>query len=259
MAAKYVKRIKSVINDVQYMSDIHLEYRRATVSIPVISRNLVLAGDIGNPFKDNYREFLIKCSNEYDHTFIIPGNHEYWGCNMDRTDDQMDKVVNRFSNIYSLKNEVVEAENITFIGCTLWSRILKEPNNRRGDEHNITINNANITWNDLNRLHSNDLQWLTSVLQSYDNKSTVVVTHHIPTYKMLHPYYDVPRYKNDHDRYYTDLEHLIKPPIKAWIAGHSHCVMGTTLNGVSIRINAVGYPAENERLSDKARSIRLKT
>jgi predicted phosphohydrolase len=241
------------------MSDIHLEYRRALVDIPVISKNLVLAGDIGDPFKDNYREFLVKCSDDYEDTFIIPGNHEYWGSDMDRTDDQIDLVVNRFNNVHLLKNAVVEADNITFIGCTLWSKILKEPVNRRGDEHNIMIDGRNVTWNDLNRLHSDDVQWLTTALQKYNSKRTVVVTHHIPTYKLLHPYYDVPKYKNDHDRFYTDLEHLIKPPIKVWIAGHSHCVMGIELNGVSLQINSVGYPTENEHLSDKARSISLKT
>jgi len=261
MATKYIKRIRTIIHDVQYMSDIHLEYRNASVKMPIVSKNLVLAGDIGNPFKDNYREFLIKCSNEYNHTFIVPGNHEYWGSNMDKTDDQIDKILSKFDNVYSLKNTIVEADNVAFIGCTLWSRIFKEPVNRRGDEYNIMIDGKNITWNDLNHLHYDDVIWLTDALQTYNSKDIVVVTHHIPTYKLLHPKYDVPRYKNDLDRYYTDLEHLIKPPVITWIAGHSHCTMEIELNGVGLRINSIGYPTENEHLylPDKVKFVVLKT
>ena len=255
-----VKRIRTIVKNVQYLSDIHLEYRKAFVDVPILSKNLVLAGDIGNPFKDNYKEFLIKCSNEYENTFVIPGNHEYWGSNMDKTDDKMNEMIRKFNNVHSLKNAIIETENITFVGCTLWSRILKEPVHRKGDEHNIKINNKNVNWHDLNRVHSYDLHWLTNMLQNHTIRPIVVVTHHIPTYKLLHPKYNVDQYKDNLDRYYTDLEHLIKPPIVAWICGHSHCTMNMELNGVHLYLNAIGYPNEKEAtyLRDKAKVINFK-
>lgn len=261
MAFVGVKRIHSTIKNVQYMSDIHLEYRTGNVPfIPVVSNSLVLAGDIGNPFKYNYKEFLVKCSNEYENTFVLPGNHEYWGNDIRKTDDQIESLLNRLNNVHSLKNAVVEANNVTFIGCTLWSNILKEPLVRRGDEQNISLNGSLVNWVILNELHFSDVSWLKSTLQARDARDTrpvIVVTHYLPTYKLLHPYYNTPRYQNDLDRYYTNLEHLIKPPIKAWIGGHSHCVMEIELNGVGLRVNAIGYPGKTERKEGLAKSIQL--
>ena len=255
------KQLKSFIRNFQYMSDIHLEYRDGLFDIPIISKNLILAGDIGNPFKTNYYDFLLSCSYKYEYTFVVLGNHEYWGSNMSKTHEQVNIIFSKFKNVFLLDNSIVETDNFVFMGCTLWSKILNEPLNIQGDEYNITIDDKNITWNDLNRLHNEDVNWLTNALGMYNEKNIVVITHHVPTYKLVHPYYDIPKFKKYSDRFYTNLEHLIKPPVSTWICGHSHCNMNIEINDVNLHINAIGYPSENEKkyLNDKLRIVKLKS
>lgn len=67
-----------------YISDVHTEFRKAHNSIlhlgPSVCDVLVLAGDIGNPFKldNSYKYFLENCTNYAKHTIVIAGNHEFY-------------------------------------------------------------------------------------------------------------------------------------------------------------------------------------
>lgn len=67
-----------------YISDVHTELRKTQESITYIGPNkcdvLVLAGDIGNPFKqdNSYRRFLEACTEKAKHTLVVAGNHEYY-------------------------------------------------------------------------------------------------------------------------------------------------------------------------------------
>ena len=213
-----------------------------------------MAGDIGNPYGSIYRDYIYKCSTEYEHTFIIPGNHEYWGNNIDETNYKMDQIINRFDNVYSLRNKIVVADNVNFIGCTLWSH-LKEDSKQI---QNISLNNRYLDRNGLNKLHFSDVKWLFNRLNS-TNIDTVVVTHHLPTFKLIHGKFKKDKYKEYYDRFYTDLEYLIKPPVKVWIGGHSHCTMRISLNGVDLRINSYGYPNQFEKyyLKHKVKRVDL--
>lgn len=62
----------------QYISDIHLERKPAYPRIPIVSNNIALLGDIGNPFTDMYFEFMKYVSDRADRVFLVPGNHEFW-------------------------------------------------------------------------------------------------------------------------------------------------------------------------------------
>ena len=124
--------IKSMKQIFQYYSDLHLEHHN---SFPIIKKiqtdypeNLILAGDIGSPFTDNYWNFLKEESKQFDKIFLICGNHEYYGS----TIDQMNKYISRqlrlskLSNVYFLNNDVFEIGDIKIIGTTLWSEIPKK-------------------------------------------------------------------------------------------------------------------------------------
>jgi len=60
----------------QFSSDIHLErgYKRDIIPIKPY---LVLAGDIGYPNQDSYKQFLLGMSHKFDKVFVISGNHEF--------------------------------------------------------------------------------------------------------------------------------------------------------------------------------------
>ena len=74
---------------IQILSDLHIEHFRSlddfnscyhkefgtNLCEKVYGEILVLAGDIGNPFKDGMKDFLKYCSKNYKHVMIVAGNH----------------------------------------------------------------------------------------------------------------------------------------------------------------------------------------
>jgi predicted phosphodiesterase len=62
----------------QYLSDIHLEFRKAPIAINKQCENLVLCGDIGHPNTYIYNSFLTQCAKTFTNVFVVFGNHEYY-------------------------------------------------------------------------------------------------------------------------------------------------------------------------------------
>ena len=65
------------ISLIQYVSDLHLEKKINNRSIIAKKPYLILAGDIGYPFQNNYKNFLLHMSYIFNKVFLIAGNHEY--------------------------------------------------------------------------------------------------------------------------------------------------------------------------------------
>jgi predicted phosphodiesterase len=66
-------------------SDLHLEFYKYInlsdffdISSINESITLILAGDIGYPYHNNYETFLSECSKLFKHIILIAGNHEYY-------------------------------------------------------------------------------------------------------------------------------------------------------------------------------------
>jgi len=69
----------------RYFSDLHLEFiPREKISTfiekiaPGFDDICILAGDIGNPYQENYNIFMNFISENFKKTFVIAGNHEYY-------------------------------------------------------------------------------------------------------------------------------------------------------------------------------------
>ena len=90
----------------QLISDIHLEKRKyknnTILEHSVKANNLILAGDIGNPLKSNYKEYLKYCSDQHQKVFLITGNHEYWHNSIEETDKLIQQICSPYKNIYFL-------------------------------------------------------------------------------------------------------------------------------------------------------------
>jgi predicted phosphohydrolase len=241
------------LSTLQYISDIHLEYLTGFPKIPVKGESLALLGDIGNPFKDNYKEFLKYTSNNWDSVLLLTGNHEYWNLqkdkyNMDDVDNKIRDIITRFPNVTFLNNNKYEFLNYTILGTTLWSSINKisskhSPVNSRhtfkkmGDDLYISPENTISC-------HNNAVKWLEKEIKSNDkhnNKKIIVLSHHLPSYKLIIDKYRKDRYLAYHDRFASHLDYLMQDPVKAWLCGHSHSVNEISINGVYCAINAYGY------------------
>lgn len=239
---------RSFSSKIQYISDIHLEYRDKLPIFPQVANNLALLGDIGNPFKKNYVEFLKYASNNWDKVFLLSGNHEYWQYNYNHNDvdNKIRDITRQFNNIFFLNNDKYDLENYTILGSTLWTKINKKPLMIMGDDLYVRSNNKLITFDELNNMHDISQKWLSDNISKSD-KPLLVLTHHLPSYELIIPKYKTGFFSPYQDRFASDLNHLIKDPVKYWLCGHSHCNIQIKINNINCGINAYGYTKDSNK------------
>jgi predicted MPP superfamily phosphohydrolase len=115
---------------IRYLSDLHLELIKPQDLIKIISKLYpnpnkeeicVLAGDIGNPYKSNYDNFMKHVSSIFVKTFVITGNHEYYNNNktIEETNIFLENYFKQFKNISFLNNSHEYYNSHYFIGTTL--------------------------------------------------------------------------------------------------------------------------------------------
>jgi predicted MPP superfamily phosphohydrolase len=99
--------------NLRYLSDLHLEFIKPNKienfirKIPSgINEICILAGDIGNPYQQNYDIFMKFISKNFKKTFCISGNHEYYNKMkiIDETNEYMKDYFQQFDNISFLNN-----------------------------------------------------------------------------------------------------------------------------------------------------------
>jgi hypothetical protein len=89
------------------------------------------------------------------------------------------------------------------------------------------------------RLFDRNAAWLAAELARPFDGPTVVITHHAPSPRSVHP-----RFAGSplNAAFVSDLEHLIDPAhVKLWIHGHTHDSFDYTVNGVRVVCNPRGY------------------
>ena len=128
---------------IQYASDLHMEYPAnrdfvAAGCLTVAGDVLVLAGDIAYLEEtDKFNDFWDWCAQNYRHTFIVPGNHEYYAWS-DLNDYHPVKKMLR-DNVGYYNNVVETFDGVDFIFSTLWSEIAPEAFERFGGESCMKI------------------------------------------------------------------------------------------------------------------------
>jgi predicted phosphodiesterase len=235
---------------IQYISDIHLEHYNKLPKIKPIGDILILAGDIGYPFSSIYKDFLIHMNKIFKKVFLITGNHEFYSCGknegkiMEEIDDYIKSIIfdNNLNNISYLDNSYEDYEGIRFCGTTLWTQITNT---------NYLINDFKIikdmTIDLRNELFTNSCEFIDDTI----NKSTipiVMITHHIPSHKLIHSIFQTDEYKNYNQCYASNCETFFKEPIKIWIYGHTHKESNIEINNIKFLCNPRGYPNENKQI-----------
>ena len=246
-----------------YISDIHLEKSSWNNSYPKIApdmldsiedvHGLALLGDIGNPTHKNYIQFLSYCSDMFKNVYLLSGNHEYYIKNIklenikNTIETQINKSVETAcritnkENIQYLNNKTIEIEpNKYIIGTTLWS------------DHTNSIpfvnNFLQKFYTFVNIEYNNSVYFLNNELTKIENKNlnnnlehanVTILSHYLPTLKLVDSEYMSIYYINTEqsERYFSNLDHLIKYPVKNWICGHSHSDIELEFNNVYLGIN----------------------
>lgn len=224
--------------NIQIVSDIHLDYDDINELdfkdiIKPSAEILIIAGDLGNPFNNNYYDFLKFYSVLFVKIFIISGNHEYYYNNIFETDIKIQKICSKFNNIYFLNNKSYEYNGILFIGSTLWSNI---PNTLE-KYHLSTINDyrniKDFTHHKSNQLFKENVDFIQNELKK--NKKSLIITHHAPSFKCIPE-----EFKTDilNICFYSNLEYLFdNTNIIGWIYGHTHYNSNIIMNNSFIMSN----------------------
>ncbi|NOR69761.1 MAG: metallophosphoesterase [Methylomarinum sp.] len=223
---------------INYFSDIHLEF--GALSAPDNDAELIVAaGDIGI-----FKQGLDWLKTLDKPVIYVAGNHEFYGCEYNEV-LQTIKAECAGSNVCFLENNTFIYKGIRFLGCSLWTDLYVE-----GDEKAVAVGKSlndfrKITFNDeafnqifFSKLHYVSKQWLEEELEKPFDGKTIVVTHHAPTEWSW----------NDASNalkklaYCNDLKYLFHEyEIDAWFHGHIHSPGDYRIAGARILSNPRGY------------------
>lgn len=236
------------------LSDLHVEV--VDFEPPVVDADLVvLAGDIHNgeesprwarsAFPD--REIL-----------MVAGNHEFYDGEYADTLARM-RTVARENGVRLLENDAVEIGGVRFLGCTLWTdfRVFEVPGRepalpaQRAMEANhglvadffaIRVADGDalraFTPDDSVRLHLSSRRWLERELARPWPGPTVVVTHHLPSWRSVHPAFA--KWVTN-AAFASDLDALVERA-DLWIHGHTHTTQRYRAGRARVVCNPRGYP-----------------
>jgi predicted phosphohydrolase len=200
---------------IQYCSDLHLEFpvnKKYLKGNPINPEGemLLLAGDI-IPFAEMEKEndFFNFLSDSFEHTYWIPGNHEYYRSDISERTGAFHERIR--SNVSLLNNTVIEHKDVRFLFSTLWSKInpalefviLKS----MADFRLIKNNGKKFTVDDYPQLNADGRAFLMRGLSIAPNQETIVVTHHLPTFSNYPEKY---RYSELNTAFATELFDLIE-------------------------------------------------
>lgn len=242
----------------QYFSDLHLEFFNSVeqinkLDIKPMAPYLIMAGDIGNicgKYHNMYELFLTHVSKLFVNIFIITGNHEYYhlcGTKISDTnkwfehiESKIGEIIEHLPNVIFLQNNlhIIPNTDICVYGTTLWSDIDKDMkhviNKQINDYRSIPQFNVNKSCD----LFQSHVQQLTDSLLQNKDKRFIVVSHHLPSYKLIHKKY---QYCELNSAFASSVDTAENSQIVAWVCGHTHMPMEMD----KFHINPIGYPGEN--------------
>ncbi|HIE42742.1 MAG TPA: metallophosphoesterase [Nitrospinaceae bacterium] len=223
---------------INYFSDIHLEF--GPLILPDNDSELIIAaGDIG-VFKQGV-EWLKRLQKP---VIYVAGNHEYYTHEYQETLKMLrDECAG--SRIHFLEKNSYIFKGIRFIGCSLWTDLFLEGEDKAevlgqtlNDFRKIKYNDIAFNQKVFTLLHHQSRQWLENELSQAHEGKTIVVTHHAPTEWS----WDDTSKSLKKLAYCNDLKYLFHTyEIDAWFHGHIHSPGDYRVAGGRILCNPRGY------------------
>ncbi|MEO6685592.1 MAG: metallophosphoesterase [Dyadobacter sp.] len=248
---------------IHYCSDLHLEFRE---NLQYLTRNpippsgdvLILAGDVTTFSRMKVlQSFFDYLSANFEMTYWIPGNHEYYdGDISERSGSTTEKIRD---NVLLVNNQSFVHGTTRIICSTLWSHINEASRirveNSISDFNAILLNGKRFSTDHFNDLHKTNLEFLKSELEEEWMGTTIVATHHAPTFTNYPK-----RYKNDplNEVFASEQTPLIlQTSPDYWIYGHHHTnTPSFTIGKTQLVTNQLGYVRHHEHGSfDNQRKI----
>lgn len=242
-------------------SDLHLEHKPKW-SLPESFPDYdvcVAAGDIDGSPAASIRRLASNPGLKGKPIVFTPGNHEYYGNILEDAIEE-GRAAALETGVHFLNADAVVIDGVRFIGATLWSdyafyghQELGMDAAKRGMNDHRLIKRRAITAGIRGkfRLEPKDVAWHhmrqriyieTELAKAFDGP-TVVVTHHAPSRRSVHPIFIGDPLNV---AYASDLERLIErwqPSL--WVHGHMHHSANYCIGETWVRTNPKGYGPGN--------------
>ncbi len=229
------------------LSDLHLGF--GSMDGPVNDADVVvLAGDISRP-----REAAAWALRLGKPVLYVLGNHEFYGSSIDGAADELKRLC-AGTQVQVLDDTEVVIGPVRFLGSTLWtdfelfddpqqqaaakleaSRLLRDFSRIRRDEGADRL----FTPDDSVSLFKRHVRWLEARMASAHAGPTVVITHHAPSPRSIHP-----RFADSllNACFVSDLSRLLGADrASLWIHGHTHDSFDYRVNSTRVVCNPRGY------------------
>lgn len=267
---------------IAYASDLHLEFQPLVLNNTENADVLVLAGDIcmakhfhSRPeMSKMYLEFFKNVSEQFKHVIYVVGNHEHYHYQFVHTASDLKRILSVFNNVYLLDNEVFDIDNYTFVGSTLWTDMNKGcPQTMSSAEMFMPdfkivkyfdgVNYYKFTPMQSTKEHTKSVGYIKHVIRNCNDKDyylerdVIVVTHHSPSHKSIHPKYAHETIMNG--AFHSDLDHMMEMAdnVKVWIHGHTHDEFNYVVGTTNVLCNPRGYPKESGHGSFKLQYVEV--
>lgn len=233
---------------IHLLSDLHVETRQFVPST-LDADVTILAGDIHTKGRG-----VAWARNAFPgRVLFVPGNHDFWKGNTDRTLAKMKIEAAKDDRISVLQRDVVVIAGVRFLGATSWTDF------RSTGNEPLAMWDAQQQMNDYKRIrHSAEYKrwrpqnaqleaiktrtWLREQLAVPFDGKTVVITHHAPSPMSLERTRDGTHLDASYANRWED---LFGPDVSVWVHGHSHSAVDYELMGTRVLSNPRGYTGED--------------
>lgn len=251
-------------------SDLHLEWiRDASLHKYILPEDtldeyscLVLAGDIGSG-KPRTKFLELMCTR-FPKVVYIAGNHEYYGSQgyeveVKRLRRELDGMPNLFSNVGGLVDiDIPGKRNASILATTLWTDCdgsdplaMLRVNAGLVDYRAI----PGFTVERSIELHQAERRSLETALIAAETLCPkdirIVVTHHMPSFQLIHERFLGPN--NINGAFASNLDYLFEKDYAPhiWIYGHTHDHSVRRINETLTVCNPKGYPGESTGFNER--------
>lgn len=229
------------------LSDLHLS--QGALELPENDADLViLAGDIARP-----AQAFAWAAGFAKPVLYVPGNHEFYKSSIPGALAELKRLCVG-SNISILDNDAVVIDGVRFLGTTLWTDFLLYG---EGDRRAAATGEALRFMYDFSRIRAAESSevlftpadsaalfkahsaWLQREFGELHAGPTVVITHHAPSPRSIHP-----RFAGSllNPCFVSDADHLVaESRARLWIHGHTHDSFDYVLHGTRMVCNPRGY------------------
>ena len=226
------------------LSDLHLS--QGELPIPDADADLVvLAGDIARPARA-----IAWASRIAQPVLYVAGNHEFYGGTIEGAAAELKRLA-AGTNVRVLDCEEARIGGVRFLGATLWTDFavagegearaaaVREAERFMRDFSVVRMGEARFTPDASAALFAEHAAWLEARLAEPYGGATVVITHHAPSPKSIHPRFDGSPLNAC---FVSDAERLLDGRRAClWIHGHTHDSFDYEVNGTRVLCNPRGY------------------